>query len=69
MSVSDFGNGVPDHLKEAIFDRFSQVEDSDAKQGAGLDLAICKAIIELHSGSIGVEDIEPKGSKFWIQLP
>lgn len=69
MSVSDFGKGVPVHLKKTIFDRFSQVDDADAKIGTGLGLAICKAIIELHSGSIGVEDIEPNGSRFWIRLP
>lgn len=43
---------------------------SSAPQGdaAGLGLAICKAIVEAHGGTIGVDN-KPKGSKFWFRLP
>ncbi len=71
LSVSDQGRGVPDQLKESIFDRFRQVEKSDGERGkgSGLGLAICKAIIEGHSGNIGVEDRPERGSRFWFCVP
>jgi signal transduction histidine kinase len=57
VSVTDQGRGIPDDLRQKIFDRFVQVEKSDEtiRGGSGLGLAISKAIIEQHSGVIGVE--------------
>ncbi len=71
VQVQDQGRGIPSSLREAIFERFRQVEASDARQkgGSGLGLAICKAIVEQHGGSIGVESEEGKGSVFWFRLP
>ncbi len=71
VSVRDQGRGIPASFREAIFERFRQVEASDARQkgGSGLGLAICKTIIEQHGGSIGVESEEGKGSVFWFRLP
>jgi PAS domain S-box-containing protein len=71
VRVTDQGRGIPGSFREAIFERFRQVEASDARQkgGSGLGLAICKAIIEQHGGSIGVESEEGRGSVFWIKLP
>lgn len=72
IEVKDEGRGVPDHLKQAVFDRFKQVDAADAarRKGTGLGLAISKAIVERHGGSIGVEDnIGKIGSVFWFTLP
>lgn len=71
VRVADQGRGIPASFREAIFERFRQVEASDARQkgGSGLGLAICKAIIEQHGGSIGVESEEGRGSVFWLKLP
>lgn len=73
FGVSDQGRGVPEDLREAIFDRFKQVEADDArvKGGSGLGLAICKAIVERHGGSIGVDSplAEGQGSNFWFKIP
>jgi signal transduction histidine kinase len=71
VRVVDKGRGVPLHLREAIFERFRQVTATDAteKGGTGLGLPICKEIVELHGGSIGVESEEGQGSTFWFRLP
>jgi PAS domain S-box-containing protein len=71
VRVSDQGRGVPRELAATIFDRFKQVEQSDAKigRGSGLGLAICKAIVERHGGRIGVESNPEGGSTFWFTLP
>jgi PAS domain S-box-containing protein len=68
--VIDHGRGVPAVHRRAIFERFRQVDPSDArdKGGAGLGLAICKSIVEQHGGSIGVESEEGAGSAFWFRL-
>lgn len=71
FQVEDRGRGVPPALREAIFERYRQVEASDSrsKGGAGLGLAICKAIVEQHGGSIGVRDAAETGSLFWFRIP
>jgi signal transduction histidine kinase len=75
FQVSDHGRGVPEELREAVFERFRQVEITDAtkKGGTGLGLAICKTIVELHGGNIGVRDNEKNGVKegsiFWFRIP
>jgi signal transduction histidine kinase len=71
VNVVDQGRGVPEHLRQAIFERFKQVEVKDAteKKGTGLGLAICKAIVEGHGGKIGVECPTDRGSTFWFTLP
>jgi PAS domain S-box-containing protein len=68
--VIDHGRGVPAIHRRAIFERFRQVDPSDAREkgGAGLGLAICKSIVEQHGGSIGVESEEGAGSAFWFRL-
>lgn len=68
LTVTDSGEGVSDDNKPIIFDRFKRVNKSYIK-GTGLGLAIVKRIIELHGGSVGVEDNpEGRGSVFWVTL-
>jgi signal transduction histidine kinase/DNA-binding response OmpR family regulator len=57
LRVSDEGRGIPVDKLETIFDRFQQVEASDARQkgGTGLGLAICKTIVQQHNGIIWAE--------------
>jgi len=70
VRVADLGRGIPPTFREAIFERFRQVEASDGRLrgGSGLGLAICKAILEQHGGSIGVDSEEGKGSVFWFRV-
>jgi signal transduction histidine kinase len=71
IQVIDKGRGVPAEFKEAIFERFQQVEsdDSKARGGTGLGLAIAKAIVERHGGKIGLDSKYGEGSTFWFTLP
>jgi len=71
VKVEDKGRGVPADLREAIFEQFQQVTTTDAteKGGSGLGLPICKEIVELHGGKIGVDSEAGKGSTFWFRLP
>ena len=69
--VTDRGRGVPAAHHRTIFERFRQVETSDAREkgGTGLGLAICKSIVEQHGGTIGVESAEGDSSTFWFRVP
>jgi CheY-like chemotaxis protein len=71
VTVQDHGRGVPAGFREVIFERFRQVEASDARRerGAGLGLSICKAIVARHGGQIGVRGEEGQGSTFWFRVP
>lgn len=70
VSVTDKGRGVPRSMQAKIFERFQQVELSDAskKGGSGLGLPISKMIVEQHGGVIGVTSESGKGSIFWFRL-
>ena len=69
INVVDQGRGIPSELASSIFDRFKQVHSTDAKEGAGLGLAICKLLAEAQGGAVGVETELGRGSKFWLRLP
>lgn len=71
IRISDQGRGVPEEMREAIFQPFLQTQSSDGRRGAGtgLGLSICKQIIEGHGGKIGVDGRPGGGSVFWIKLP
>lgn len=71
FQVSDRGRGIPPNKLKTIFERFQQVDASDArnKQGTGLGLAICHQIVELHRGKIWVESTPNEGSTFYFTLP
>ena len=56
VKVVDHGRGIPADKLEKIFDRFQQVEASDASKrgGTGLGLAICRSIVQQHGGTVAV---------------
>lgn len=68
FSVEDTGQGIAVEDLGNIFDRFYQV-DKIHPNGSGIGLSLAKAFIELHGGSINVESILGKGSKFTVTLP
>jgi CheY-like chemotaxis protein/two-component sensor histidine kinase len=71
ISVRDHGRGIPKDKLESIFDRFQQVDASDARQkgGTGLGLAICRTIVIQHGGRIWAERNDDRGSTFRMFLP
>jgi two-component system, OmpR family, sensor histidine kinase KdpD len=65
ISVEDFGPGLPGGDLERIFDKFRHGE----RGGAGLGLAICRAIVQLHGGRIWAERLPGVGTAFRFALP
>lgn len=71
LQVEDSGPGVPNHLRQAIFERFRQIEGhrNRKKGGSGLGLSITKEFINLHQGQIEVTDSEWEGALFLAEIP
>jgi len=76
LRIEDAGRGVPADKLETIFDRFHQVEASDARQkgGTGLGLAICRSILAQHGGAIWAERNDGNGggragTTFILRIP
>jgi signal transduction histidine kinase len=73
ISVEDGGPGIPESDVPHVFDRFFRVDKSRSRNGdvggAGLGLAISKAIIDAHDGIIRVAKNKPLGTTFVVQLP
>ena len=65
IEVADDGEGIVDRDKDRIFEPYF----STKRSGTGLGLAIVKAVISEHQGRIWVEDNQPRGSRFIIELP
>jgi signal transduction histidine kinase len=71
LEVSDCGSGISREFHKAIFEPFFQISPSKTvdRKGVGLGLSVCKAVVELHGGKIGVISESGSGSVFWVQLP
>ncbi len=71
VAISDRGPGLDDLERERVFDKFyrSSRVPSDRGRGAGLGLAICRAIVQAHGGRIRAESREGGGTRFAFTLP
>ncbi|MEW6116510.1 MAG: ATP-binding protein [Nitrospirota bacterium] len=71
VSISDQGPGIPDPLKERIFDKFFQVEEGkrQSRTTTGLGLTFCKLAVAAHGGRLWVEDAPAGGSTFVFTIP
>lgn len=65
ITVSDSGDGIPEHLREKIFDPFF----STRKSGTGIGLSICQRIVTDHGGTIAISASPNRGAQFTIRLP
>ncbi|PZM78361.1 MAG: hypothetical protein DKT66_24345 [Candidatus Melainabacteria bacterium] len=71
FSVIDHGPGIPENQREAIFQRYKQLNQPKnlKRRGFGLGLAICKSLIDAHKGKIWLESEVGKGSTFSFAIP
>ena len=72
IAIEDSGPGIPPAEREAIFERFARGRAAGRRssgQGVGLGLALVAEHVRLQGGSVKVEDVEPHGSRFLIELP
>ncbi|MYM23424.1 DUF4118 domain-containing protein, partial [Duganella sp. FT135W] len=73
VTVADDGPGLPPGREEALFEKFTRGERESNKPGVGLGLAICRAIVSAHGGSIHAEQAAPAaalgGAAFTFTLP
>ena len=71
VSVDDSGPGVPAELRDAIFERFRQVDGGMSRKvaGTGLGLAIAKEFVEMHKGAIDVSPSDLGGARFTVSIP
>ena len=67
--VEDEGPGLPAGREDQVFQSFERGEGTPGRRGAGLGLAISRAIVEAHGGSIHAERCEGRGARFVVTLP
>ncbi len=69
LEVADRGPGIPDGFEARIFDKFFRIEPESPHGGAGLGLALCRAIVEAHDGHISATNRTGGGTVFTLSLP
>ena len=71
FTVSDSGIGIPDELREILFEKFTQADSSISRQygGTGLGLAICRELVTLMGGIIDLTSEPGVGTTFWFTTP
>ena len=71
LSVEDTGNGIPEELRERVFEPFFRVDKSRSRElgGVGLGLALVREIVRVHDGSITVRSNPSGGTVFDVILP
>lgn len=69
ITVNDQGPGLPKGREKAIFEKFERGKKEGTPSGVGLGLAICRAIMRAHDGSIRGETLKTGGASFILTLP
>jgi two-component system sensor histidine kinase KdpD len=67
--IDDDGPGLPPGKEEEIFEKFERGDKESATPGVGLGLAICRAILQAHGGTIRAQNRPTSGARFLIDLP
>lgn len=71
LSIEDTGNGIPEELRQRVFEPFFRVDKSRSRElgGVGLGLALVREIVRVHDGSIAVRSNPSGGTVFDVMLP
>lgn len=71
LVVTDDGPGIAPEDRERVFERFTRLDAGRARDagGMGLGLAVVRATIERHRGTVTVDSAEPHGARFTVRLP
>jgi signal transduction histidine kinase len=71
LTVDDDGPGVPVEAEQRIFDRFARLDESRDRTtgGVGLGLAVVRAVVEHHGGTVGCARSPLGGARFAVRLP
>ncbi|MBU0675431.1 MAG: HAMP domain-containing protein [Proteobacteria bacterium] len=69
ITIADNGRGFDQKYAERIFTIFEKLQNDTHSQGTGMGLALCRKIMEMHGGTIGVTSIEGAGAKFILNFP
>ncbi len=69
IRVMDRGTGLPVHDTQRIFEKFFRGTSAPRRPGLGLGLAICRAIIQLHHGTITARNRDGGGAEFQVTIP
>ena len=65
LRIADQGPGIPDDIRERIFDLYFTTKSG----GSGIGLAMTYRILQLHHGSVEVQSIAGHGTEFWLRIP
>ncbi len=69
LTVQDDGPGIPEHLREKLFERFVRGGGDRAPSGSGLGLAIVRAVARSHGGDVTADETPGGGARFVVRLP
>ena len=69
IEVADTGPGIPDEEVEHVWDELYRGEGARGIHGSGLGLALVRAIIQRHDGSVGLRSRTGAGTVFTVRLP
>ncbi|MFV2056428.1 MAG: sterol desaturase family protein [Thiohalomonadales bacterium] len=69
ISVADTGRGISTLQQQELFKPFSRIDIQDAIEGTGIGLTICKKLVELMRGDIGMFSNTHGGATFWFEIP
>lgn len=71
LAITDSGSGIPEEMRERIFEKYAQVDGAKVSGATnrGLGLTFCRMAVEAHGGTIWVENVSGRGARFRMILP